>query len=281
MWSVCIQLHLQFCRSHPLQTSDFGLISFLKGFCRILDSIQNPYIKLPFQVSRWLQSCHHLGFFGLFFLIGRFSEPMFVLAVQSAYYFKLLHQDGPLIWNLIYWNGFLNCQPLDCKYNILLFSGKVVQLVWLDTSLTFTYFQNLHCCNINSGQSFPISIKFNSTDYTYLSYLIKILPRGKSYGKWSLADSQKPTPDKAKESEEWDTNNVFIVTWIAHSVEPSIGANLSKFVEAKAVWDYLARVYVQSNFGHRYQLATQYPSIYRYTSQISSSYFLLSSWEQT
>lgn len=52
----------------------------------------------------------------------------------------------------------------------------------------------------------------------------------------------------------WEMNNAKIITWINNSVEQFIGMQLAKFSTANEIWDYLSRVYVQSNFAKRYQL---------------------------
>lgn len=51
--------------------------------------------------------------------------------------------------------------------------------------------------------------------------------------------------------EEWESSVGKINSWIANSVTPSIGNQLAKFDYPKDAWDYLARLYTQSNSARR------------------------------
>ena len=49
----------------------------------------------------------------------------------------------------------------------------------------------------------------------------------------------------------WNTNNAKIITWINNSVDQSIGVHFARFNTAKEIWDYLSKLYIQSNFAKR------------------------------
>ena len=55
-----------------------------------------------------------------------------------------------------------------------------------------------------------------------------------------------------KELETWEVNNSKIITWINNFVLQSIGMQLAKYDLAKAIWDHLKMLYVQSNFPIQY-----------------------------
>ena len=77
--------------------------------------------------------------------------------------------------------------------------------------------------------------------------------KGQKLGKYVA--QQIPTPDsKDATFEEWEASVGKINSWIANSVTPSIGNQLAKFNYPKASWDYLARLYTQSNAACWYQL---------------------------
>lgn len=72
---------------------------------------------------------------------------------------------------------------------------------------------------------------------------------------WKYVDQQIPTPDsKDAKFEEWEASVRKINSWTANLVTPSIGNQLAKFNYPKVAWDYLARLYTQSNAAHRYKL---------------------------
>jgi len=56
----------------------------------------------------------------------------------------------------------------------------------------------------------------------------------------------------AKELETWEVNNSTIITWTNNYISKSIGMQLVKYDLAKAIWDHLKMLYVQSNFPIQY-----------------------------
>lgn len=54
--------------------------------------------------------------------------------------------------------------------------------------------------------------------------------------------------------EEWESDIGKINSWLANSVDPTISFQLAKFACPKDAWDYLPRLYIQSNSTKRYQL---------------------------
>ena len=72
---------------------------------------------------------------------------------------------------------------------------------------------------------------------------------------WKYIATQVTQPDsKDTKFEEWEASVGKINSWIANSVTPSIGNQLAKFNYPKDAWDYLAKLYTQSNAARRYQL---------------------------
>ena len=72
---------------------------------------------------------------------------------------------------------------------------------------------------------------------------------------WKYVAKQITTPNsKDATFEEWEASVGKINSWIANSVNPSIGNQLAKFNYPKDAWDYLAKLYARSNVARRYQL---------------------------
>lgn len=76
---------------------------------------------------------------------------------------------------------------------------------------------------------------------------------------WSYVSGAEKKPANTKIDNykillsKWEVWNAKIITWFNDSVEQSI-RQLAKFSTAKEIWDYLAKLYLQSNFAKRCQL---------------------------
>ena len=103
-----------------------------------------------------------------------------------------------------------------------------------------------------------ISVQLDGKNFAYWSYVMRNFLKGKSM--WGYVSGTITAPDPSKEDsssttiETWEVANSKIITWINNSVSPSIGVQLAKFETVKQVWDYLTRIYTQSNFAKQYQL---------------------------
>ena len=53
---------------------------------------------------------------------------------------------------------------------------------------------------------------------------------------------------------KWDKENAQVLCRFHNFVEKSIHMNYSKYDKAKQVWDYLKKMYVESNFSKQYEL---------------------------
>ena len=59
---------------------------------------------------------------------------------------------------------------------------------------------------------------------------------------------------KGSTTSKWIVNNAKIKTWIMESMESSIAVNLNPLMTAKEMWDYLQKIYKQSNEAQIYQI---------------------------
>ncbi|KAG6529985.1 hypothetical protein ZIOFF_012202 [Zingiber officinale] len=72
---------------------------------------------------------------------------------------------------------------------------------------------------------------------------------------WSHIDRTNPAPNSEKEEYvKWEVKDAQIMSWILGSVEPSILLNLKPYKTSREMWDYLKKIYNQSNTAQRFQL---------------------------
>jgi hypothetical protein len=101
-----------------------------------------------------------------------------------------------------------------------------------------------------------MSVRLDGKNYSYWSYVMRNFLKGKKM--WGYVSETYMIPKNIKEGdavliETWETNNAKIITWINNSVEHSIGTQLARYKTTKEVWDYLQRLFTQSNFVKQYQ----------------------------
>ncbi|KAL5769724.1 hypothetical protein ACOSP7_013878 [Xanthoceras sorbifolium] len=93
-----------------------------------------------------------------------------------------------------------------------------------------------------------ISVKLDRRNYSYWSYVMKNFLIGKKKYSYISGKSVKPINDKAENYaqlvENWQVDNLKIITWINNSVEHSIGTQLATYDTAKEVWEHLSRLYM-------------------------------------
>ncbi|KAH0655399.1 hypothetical protein KY285_030281 [Solanum tuberosum] len=71
---------------------------------------------------------------------------------------------------------------------------------------------------------------------------------------WGHIDGSDPSPTDATKLGEWKIKDAQVMTWILGSIDPLIVLNLRAYKTAKAMWDYLQKVYNQDNSARRFQL---------------------------
>ncbi|XP_037496062.1 uncharacterized protein LOC105649547 [Jatropha curcas] len=80
--------------------------------------------------------------------------------------------------------------------------------------------------------------------------------RKRTVGPYRLGhiDGSDPALKDAKELLHWKVRDARVMTWILGSVDPLIASNLRSSKTAKAMWDYLKKVYNQDNAARHFQL---------------------------
>ncbi|KAJ9545334.1 LOW QUALITY PROTEIN: hypothetical protein OSB04_025041 [Centaurea solstitialis] len=128
-----------------------------------------------------------------------------------------------------------------------------------------------------------ISTQLDGKNYSYWSYVMKKILRGKNMWGYVTGTSSKPTDEKATNYlslvDSWETDNSKVITWINNSVVQSIGTQLAKYDTAKE--DHLERLYTQSNFAKQYQLETDIRALRHNELSIQKFYAAMSDlWDQ-
>lgn len=85
-------------------------------------------------------------------------------------------------------------------------------------------------------------------------------------GLWGYVDGSAIPPDASKAKDEaakaavtqaaaqWRVNNARVVSWILGSVNTNIGIPMRGLHTTKEMWDYLEKVYQQSNLARKFQI---------------------------
>lgn len=99
-----------------------------------------------------------------------------------------------------------------------------------------------------------LAVKLDGTNYSIWRFHFQFFVQGK--GLWGFVDGSEIQPEasKTKEANQWTVNNAHVVSWILGSVDTSIGIPMRGLNTARAMWDYLAKVYQQSNLARKFQI---------------------------
>ena len=98
-------------------------------------------------------------------------------------------------------------------------------------------------------------VRFNGKNYSSWAFQFQIFVKGKEL--WGHIDGTDPAPNSEKEKEtnvKWEVKDAQIMSWILGSVEPSILLNRMPYKTSREMWEYLKKIYNQSNTARRFQL---------------------------
>ncbi|XP_015170297.1 uncharacterized protein [Solanum tuberosum] len=85
-----------------------------------------------------------------------------------------------------------------------------------------------------------------------LEFQFQLFVTGKEL--WGHIDGSDHIPTDATKLGEWKIKDARVMTWILGSIDPLIVLNLMPYKTAKAIWDYLQKVYNQDNSARPFQL---------------------------
>ncbi|KAF7143373.1 hypothetical protein RHSIM_Rhsim05G0013600 [Rhododendron simsii] len=109
-----------------------------------------------------------------------------------------------------------------------------------------------------------LAVKLDGKNYSVWRFHFLFFVEGK--GLWGYVDGSEIPPDASKAKDEaakaaaiqaaaqWRVNNAKVVSWILGSVNTSIGIPMRGLRTAKEMWDYLEKVYQQSNLARKFQI---------------------------
>lgn len=98
-------------------------------------------------------------------------------------------------------------------------------------------------------------VRFTGKNYSAWAFQFQIFVKGKEL--WGHIAGTVPAPDSEQEKEKyvkWEVKDAQIMSWILGSMEHSMLLNLKPYKSSREMWDYLKKVYNQSNTARRFQL---------------------------
>ena len=98
-------------------------------------------------------------------------------------------------------------------------------------------------------------VRFTGKNYSAWAFQFQIFVKGKEL--WGHIAGTVPAPDSEQEKEKyvkWEVKDAQIMSWILGSMEHFMLLNLKPYKSSREMWDYLKKVYNQSNTARRFQL---------------------------
>ncbi|KAJ8747052.1 hypothetical protein K2173_011373 [Erythroxylum novogranatense] len=96
------------------------------------------------------------------------------------------------------------------------------------------------------------NVRFTGKNYSSWEFQFQLFVTGKDL--WGQVDGSDSPPTDSRELLQWKVKDAQVMTWILGYVDPLIVLNLRPYKTAKAMWDYLKKVYNQDNTARRFQL---------------------------
>ncbi|XP_060190338.1 uncharacterized protein LOC132619451 [Lycium barbarum] len=94
--------------------------------------------------------------------------------------------------------------------------------------------------------------RFDSQSSWSVEFQFQLFVTGKEL--WGHIDGSDPAPTDPTKLNQWKVKDARVMTWILGSIDPLIVLNLRPYKTAKAMWDYLQKVYNQDNSTRRFKL---------------------------
>jgi len=116
-------------------------------------------------------------------------------------------------------------------------------------------------------------VRFTRKNYSAWAFQFQIFVKGKEL--WGHIAGTNPAPDSEKEKEKyvkWEVKDAQIMSWILRSMEHSMLLNLKPYKSSREMWDYLKKVYNQSNTTRRFQLELELGQLSRGSMSIQEFY---------
>jgi len=129
-----------------------------------------------------------------------------------------------------------------------------------------------------------VNMRLDEKNYLYWSYMTRKFFKGKKI--WRYVSGTLVKPKNIDEGyvaliDALEANNTKIITWINNSTKHSIRTQLVKYETTKEVWDYLQRLFTQSNFAKQYQLENDIWALHQKNMSIQEFYSIMTDlWDQ-
>lgn len=99
-----------------------------------------------------------------------------------------------------------------------------------------------------------ISVKFDGSNYAVWKFHFQFFIEGKGLWRYIDGTESKPDESESKKLKQWRIDNAKIISWILGSIDANIGIPMRGFKTAEEMWNYLERVYQQSNLARKFQI---------------------------
>nr|XP_009802827.1 PREDICTED: uncharacterized protein LOC104248291 [Nicotiana sylvestris] len=105
---------------------------------------------------------------------------------------------------------------------------------------------------MTSHQFESFSVRFTRKNFSAWEFQFQLFVTEKEL--WGHIDGNDPALTDLTKLGQWKVKDSRVMTWILGSIDPLIVLNLRPYKAAKAMWDYLQKVYNQDNRARRFQL---------------------------
>ncbi|KAK7245636.1 hypothetical protein RIF29_40484 [Crotalaria pallida] len=117
--------------------------------------------------------------------------------------------------------------------------------------LVLIFFRYQHYFEM-AGNVPEFCVKFTGKNYPNWEFQFQLFVTGKEL--WGHIDGTVPTPTDATQLAQWKVKDARVMSWLIGSCDPQIVLNLRPYKTAKTMWEYLKKVYNQTNSARRFQL---------------------------
>lgn len=97
-----------------------------------------------------------------------------------------------------------------------------------------------------------VCVKFSGKNYFAWEFQFQIYVQGKEL--WGIIDGMDNKPTDPIKAAEWTAKDARVKSWLLQTMDSSLVINLRPYKTAKAMWDYLKKVYAQNSSARRFQL---------------------------
>ena len=103
-----------------------------------------------------------------------------------------------------------------------------------------------------AGSTSEFCVKFTGKNYSLWEFQFRLFVTGKEL--WGHIDGTVPAPRDPRQLAQWSVKDARVMSWITGSCDQQIVLHLRSHKTANSMWEYLKKVYHQTNSARRFQL---------------------------